>query len=57
MPRTPQLEGAMPKSRDVGKNVETLKRMHPEMKPKQRVAVAINEAREVGAKIPRKRKK
>lgn len=39
------------------KNFHELKEAHPKMKNKQRVAIVLNEARESGAKIPKKKAK
>lgn len=36
----------------IGENIKIEKEAHPEMKPKQRVAIALNVARKAGAKIP-----
>ena len=46
------------KSRKVEEsNFHELKKAHPKMPNKQRVAIVLNEARESGAKIPKRKKK
>ena len=47
----------LPKSRDPGKTLHILKKEHPEMPYKQRVAIALSQARKAGANIPKKPRK
>lgn len=42
------------KTKDVGKLIRFLKKDKPSMDPKQRIAIAISQARKSGAKIPKK---
>lgn len=44
----------IPKTRDVGSTIKFLKRENPAMPQRQKVAIALNVAREVGANIPKK---
>ena len=45
------------KSKDVGANMESIKAHNPGWSKKQKIAVALSQAREAGADIPEKRKK
>lgn len=47
----------LPKTKNVGKVISFLKKEKPSMSQRQRVAIALNTAREAGAKIPKKRDK
>ena len=47
----------IPKTRDVGKTIEFLKKEKPGMPQKQKVAIALETARRAGAEIPKKRDK
>jgi len=42
----------IPKTQNVGKTIEFLKKDKPGMPQKQKVAIALSVAREAGAKIP-----
>lgn len=44
----------IPKTKDVGKTMRFLKKDKPGMPQKQKVAIALNTAREAGADIPQK---
>lgn len=43
----------LPGKKNIGKNIETEGKAHPQMKRDQKVAIALNTARESGAKIPK----
>lgn len=43
----------IPPSRDVGSTIKFLHRDKPQMPQKQKVAIALNTARQAGANIPR----
>lgn len=43
--------------KSIGKNIKTEKKAHPSMKKDQAVAIALNVAREHGAKITKKKGK
>ena len=45
----------LPVTRDVGTVIRALKEHHPGMPQKQKVAIALSQARKAGASIPRKR--
>lgn len=45
----------LPKTTDIGKLVEFLKKENPKMSKKQRLAIALAKAREAGAKIKKAR--
>jgi len=47
----------IPKSKDPGKIISFLKHEKPGMSHKQRVAIALETAREAGADIPKRAKK
>ncbi len=47
----------LPKTKDVGRLIRFLKKEKPTMKPKQRIAIAIEKARESGAHIKKKKRK
>jgi len=42
----------MPHSKDVGKNMHFLNKEKPGMARKQKIAIALSEARQAGANIP-----
>jgi len=44
----------LPRSRDPGKTLEVLNQEKPGMPRKRKVAIALNQARKAGAKIPKK---
>ena len=44
----------LPKSRDPGETIAKLNQEKPGMPRKQKVAIALNQARRAGAKIPKK---
>ena len=46
----------IPKTRNVGKTIRFLKHEKPGMPQKQRVAIALETAREAGADIPKRSK-
>lgn len=46
----------LPKTKSVGKIMRKLKKEKPGMKRKQKVAIALSQARRHGASIPKKRK-
>lgn len=46
----------LPKTKDVGKIIRFLKKEKSGMSSKQRVAIALSQARKSGAKIPKKKK-
>lgn len=45
----------IPKTKNVGKTIKFLKKEKPGMPQKQKVAIALNVAREVGVDIPMKK--
>jgi hypothetical protein len=47
----------LPKTKDVGKIIRFLKKEKPGMDRDQRVAIALEHARSMGASIPKKHKK
>ena len=47
----------IPKTRDIGKIMDFIKKEHPEWPLAKRRAVALDTARRAGAKIPKKPKK
>ena len=47
----------MPESKDVGTNIKNLRKAHPEWSHDKVLAVALEEAREMGAPIPRRKEK
>jgi len=47
----------LPKTKNVGKVMHFLKKEKPGMPLKQRIAIAMEQARKSGANIPKKRKK
>ena len=47
----------LPKTKDVSRLIRFLKKEKPTMKSKQRIAIALEKARESGAHIKRKKKK
>jgi len=48
---------ALPKTRDVGKLRRFIRKEHPEWSEKQQIAVSLEQARQSGADIPRRRAK
>jgi hypothetical protein len=47
----------LPKTKDIGKIIRFLKKDKPGMDKDQRIAIALEHARSMGAHIPQKRKK
>lgn len=44
----------LPKTKNVSRLIKFLKKEKPKMKKKQRVAIALEQARKAGARIPRR---
>ena len=47
----------LPKSKDPGKTIKKLNKEKPSMPRKQKVAIALSQARKAGANIPKKKVK
>ena len=47
----------IPKTKNIGKIMSFLKKDKPNMSMKQRVAIALSQARKAGAKVPKKKYK